>query len=89
MGHQNTLLRRPHPAGTLGGRLRLVVLARRRLDNGLAGRRSGRLAALARHCQVDGNHVDRPPRYWALARIIQEGSDIGRKTKASAWYKCC
>ena len=25
----------------------------------------------------------------ALARIIQEGSDIGRKTKISAWYKCC
>ena len=24
-----------------------------------------------------------------LARIIQEGSDIGRKTKISAWYKCC
>ena len=24
-----------------------------------------------------------------LARIIQEGSDIGRKTKTSAWYKCC
>ena len=22
-------------------------------------------------------------------RIIQEGSDIGRKTKISAWYKCC
>ena len=21
-----------------------------------------------RHCQVDENHVDRPPRYWALAR---------------------
>ena len=20
------------------------------------------------HCQVDENHVDRPPRYWALAR---------------------
>ena len=25
----------------------------------------------------------------SLARIIQEGSDFGRKTKASAWYKCC
>ncbi len=24
-----------------------------------------------------------------LTRIIQEGSDIGRKTKISAWYKCC
>ena len=23
----------------------------------------------------------------SLARIIQEGSDFGRKTKASAWYK--
>ena len=21
-----------------------------------------------RHCQVDENHVDHPPRYWALAR---------------------
>ena len=28
-------------------------------------------------------------RLWIQIRIIQEGSDIGRKTKISAWYKCC
>ena len=70
MGHQNTLLRRPHPAGTLGGRLRLVVLARRRLDNGLAGRRSGRLAALARLAVSSlGGHA----RQWRSRRFIEAG----------------
>ena len=70
MGNQNTLLRRPHPAGTLGGRLRLVVLARRRLDNGLAGRRSGRLAALARLAvSSPGGHA----RQWRSRRFIEAG----------------
>ena len=40
--------------------------------------------ALARAGGVCKQPVER-----GLARIIQEGSDIGRKTKASAWYKCC
>ena len=68
MGNQTTLLRRPHPAGTLGGRLRLVVLARRRLDNGLAGRRRGRHAALARLAvSSPGGHA----RQWRTAGSLK------------------
>ena len=42
--------------------------ARRRTSASAMGCEMGRIRPTRGHCQVDGNHVDRPPRYWALAR---------------------
>ncbi len=59
----------------------------------LVGQREarGESRALSRRCSLDTVccACHHPVGTAPLARIIQEGSDIGRKTKISAWYKCC